>query len=560
MIDCDHSSDLEILTDFLYVVPIGLMRFRLDGEVELVNPMVAQMLMPLLPDGDLSNVYASLGRFVPNLDRRLSEFPFNHGIVMHQERYHAVMEPHRVVLSVTIHRVDQTAWIAVIEDVTAQAEQERQLAETKADLTWRRYFDPLTRLPNRSQLELRLAESGRQEGERPTLVFIDIAGVRAIMEMRGYTAGDRLLVEIADRLRKVAGESNFVARLGGTNFVILCRWLGNEALKDLEYRIQEAIAAPFRIEHENCVVSANVAIAPVDQPAGFDLMKAAGKAMHELRQRHESEENAERHRQKMESLGRMMGGVAHEINNMLQPIGVLAEELIISNLVREAGRQHLDVMLECTEKTKEIIAGLLAFSRPGVREVEVVEPAEVLADSLRLARQAIPVNVFVRTEVAGVVPRIAVNRTAFSQIILNLLTNAAAAMGYRGSVRVTLNEHLVVESGHARIVRRPRYVRLRVIDTGCGMNRETLDRVFEPFFTTKPIGQGTGLGLPVVYGLVQEMRGIITLLSEPGQGTTVTILIPVHEDAPDRVGADRTALAGVTARPVLQEAISDDGQ
>jgi signal transduction histidine kinase len=128
-------------------------------------------------------------------------------------------------------------------------------------------------------------------------------------------------------------------------------------------------------------------------------------------------------------------------------------------------------------------------------------------------------------EVAGALPLVAINRTTFVQILLNLSTNAAAAMNGEGTLTVVLDE-APAEPGELIVPERTGFIRLRVTDTGCGMSRETLERAFEPFFTTKGVGQGTGLGLPVVFGLVEEMGGVIRLESVPGHGTTVTILMP----------------------------------
>jgi PAS domain S-box-containing protein len=225
--------------------------------------------------------------------------------------------------------------------------------------------------------------------------------------------------------------------------------------------------------------------------------------------------DAEAQRQKMEALGRMMGGVAHEVNNMLQPITLLAQHIIDQALITEDGRPLLDVVLDCGQKARQIIGDLLAFSRPATRSAEIHEPVKLLHESLRLVRQAIPPGVTLTVRTEGTPRPISITRTIFVQIILNLATNAAAAMDGQGELTMTLKD----QGDGAGI-------ELSVIDTGCGMDRITLDRAFEPFFTTKPVGQGTGLGLPMVYGLIREAGGSIVLDSEPGHGTTATILLP----------------------------------
>ncbi|MDO9711687.1 diguanylate cyclase domain-containing protein, partial [Paracraurococcus lichenis] len=327
-----EPDDLELLTDFLYIVPVGLMRFHMNGLVDLANPKVAQLLTPLVPDGDLSNAYHALAPVAPDLARRLNDATIDSGIVVDHERYTVMAGKHRADLSLTVHRVDQISFIAVIEDVTAQAEQERQLRETKADLTWRRHYDTLTGLPNRSLLEIRLAEAVAEGGETPVLLFLDIMGTKAVNDTKGYAEGDALLVEIARRLVAVAGPDNLVARLGGEHFVVLCRWLDETAAGDLGSRLREAIAAPFEIDGDPFHVSTLVALANVDQRTNFDVLKAADAAMQRAKLELQAQQDAERQRQKMEALGRMMGGVAHEINNMLQPIGLLVQDMIESKL------------------------------------------------------------------------------------------------------------------------------------------------------------------------------------------------------------------------------------
>jgi len=233
----------------------------------------------------------------------------------------------------------------------------------------------------------------------------------------------------------------------------------------------------------------------------------------------------EAQRRKMEATGRMMGGVAHEINNMLQPIALLGQHVIDKCLIADEGRSHLGIILECANNARHIIGELLAFSRPTRQSVDVHDPVALLDDGLRLVRQAISPSVTVCVQVEGRPPKIAIDHTQFVQVLLNLVTNAAAAMMNAGEMTVALDECVrdVVGGVDGRPVH---FVRLRVIDTGCGMDKTTLERAFEPFFTTKPVGLGTGLGLSVVYGLVQDMGGTIELDSEPGRGATVTVLIP----------------------------------
>jgi diguanylate cyclase (GGDEF)-like protein len=396
---------------------------------------------------------------------------------------------------------------------------------TKAELFELRHYDLLTGLPNRTLLQDHLAEAGRETGMTVSLVFIDLDGTKEINDAMGHAAGDALLIEVARRLLAAAGPEKLVARLGGDEFVVLCRDPQPGAVDEFSEQIRRVIEVPFEIFGRLCHVSSGIGIAVVDQSSEFDLVGATDIAMQAARITIAAKHKAEARRRKMETLGRTMGGVAHEINNMLQPITLLVQEVIDEELVIGEGKQHLDIVLDCSKKARQIIGDMLAFSRPAVSTMEIHDPVALLHDSLPIVQRAIPAGLMLSIRIEGRPPLVRINRTTFVQILLNLAINAAAATDGQGELTIALEED-VRGLGEAGMGQPTSFVRLRVIDNGCGMDKATLDRAFEPFFTTKPVGQGTGLGLPVVYGLVREMGATIVLASEPGCGTTVTILIP----------------------------------
>ena len=369
-------------------------------------------------------------------------------------------------------------------------------------------------------------------GAIATLVFLDLDGTKEINDAMGYAAGDALLIEVARRLLVAAGPEKLVARLGGEAFVVLCPDSQPGAVNEFSEQIRRTIEAPFEIFGRSCHVSSGIGIAVVGQSSEFDLVGASDVAMQEARITIDAEHKAEAQRRKMEMLGRTMGGIAHEINNMLQPITLLVQEVIDEDLVVGEGKQHLDIVLDCNKKARQIIGDMLAFSRPTVSTREIHDPVALLHDSLPIVRQAIPPGLLLSVRVEGRPPLVRINRTTFVQILLNLAVNAAAAMDGQGELTITLEED-VRGFAEVGIGQQTSFVRLQVIDKGCGMDKATLDRAFEPFFTTKPVGQGTGLGLPVVYGLVREVGATIALASEPGCGTTVTILIPGKDEEMD---------------------------
>ncbi len=134
-----------------------------------------------------------------------------------------------------------------------------------------------------------------------------------------------------------------------------------------------------------------------------------------------------------------MGGVAHDINNMLQPGALLVQDVVDRGLVDGEVREYLDIVVDCTKKARQIIGDLLAFSRPGARSVEVHDPVALLRDGLRLVEKAIPANITLSVEIDGVPPPIAIDRTASVQILLNLVTNAVAAMSGHGKLSIVLD-------------------------------------------------------------------------------------------------------------------------
>jgi len=400
-------------------------------------------------------------------------------------------------------------------------------ARTKAELLNLRHYDPLTGLPNRTLLQKRLLELKKETEKAVNLLFISLEETKLVNEAIGYAAGDELLVEAARRLIVAAGQETFAARLGGAEFVVVCRGQKPDAVAELGEEIRRLIEAPFKIHGSLFHLSCGIGISLLDQSNMLDPSSAADFALQDAIIMIGAKQRADAQRRKMETLGRTMGGVAHEINNMLQPATLLIQDIIDKELVVGEAKQHLGIVLDCNKKARQIIGDMLAFSRPTASNTEIHDPVVLLRDSLPIVRQAVPPGVAISTRVEGCLPLVKINRTTFVQILLNLAINAAAAMNGQSELTIALEED-AHGPGDGEVGQQTSFVRLQVIDSGCGMDEATLDRVFEPFFTTKPVGEGTGLGLPVVHGLVREMGATITLVSELGYGTTATILIPGH--------------------------------
>jgi signal transduction histidine kinase len=220
------------------------------------------------------------------------------------------------------------------------------------------------------------------------------------------------------------------------------------------------------------------------------------------------------HSQKLEALGTLAGGIAHDLNNTLMPILALSE-LLMRKMPRGSGeREDLETVVQASRHGRDLVQQILAFSRHQQVARTRVDLAAITHQALQMLRSTIPAIVLISEELEDV-PLILADPGQIQQVVVNLVTNAVQAIGDRmGTITISLSQ-----SGN--------FTRLRVADTGCGMDPETRDRIFEPFFTTKNVGEGTGLGLSVVHGIVTNHGGLIEVGSQPGKGTEFTIFLPV---------------------------------
>ncbi len=239
-----------------------------------------------------------------------------------------------------------------------------------------------------------------------------------------------------------------------------------------------------------------------------------------------------RHSQRMETIGTLAGGIAHDFNNILSPI-LGYTDMAIEDVGEDSPIHHyLENVLQAAQRAKELVEQILLFSKNVDREASPIHLHVIIREGLKFVRASLPTTIEIQQNVnidSGVV---LANSAQIHQILVNLCTNAAHAMRETGGVlRVALepvdvDERLAEEHNN---LRPGPYARLMVQDTGGGMDETTLQRIFEPFFTTKDIGEGTGLGLSVVHGIVINHGGEIVVASESGEGTTVTVYFPHTE-------------------------------
>jgi PAS domain S-box-containing protein len=250
--------------------------------------------------------------------------------------------------------------------------------------------------------------------------------------------------------------------------------------------------------------------------------------------------------QKMEALGQFSGGVAHDFNNILATISGSAE---LSRLTLQGNpevRRHLDTVLAAAQRAADLVRQILTFSRQETPEREALDLLPVVAESLKLMRAVIPETIEFGALVATDAPAVLANANQIHQVLMNLGVNAWHAMKDRpGRLDVKLERCVVDDALAARQsrLRRGLYARVSFSDTGSGMDPATLRRIFEPFFTTKPPGEGTGLGLAVVHGIMDSHDGAVVVESTPGQGTEFQLYFPAH------TGAARTTVEAKVSVP-----------
>jgi PAS domain S-box-containing protein len=279
-----------------------------------------------------------------------------------------------------------------------------------------------------------------------------------------------------------------------------------------------------------------------------------------------------RQAQKMEAIGQLAGGIAHDFNNLLTAIrgyGELARDPAASD---EQRRADLDEIIANVDRATELTGQLLAFGRRTLLRPEVADPIAIVGGIVPLLRRLIGEHIRIETAMAPDVGPIRVDRSQLEQVIVNLAINARDAMPDGGTLAIAIAPVDLDAAAAASIPEAVpgAYVQLTVADTGSGMDEATRARIFEPFFTTKAVGEGTGLGLAGVYGVIRQSGGAITVESAPGRGTTFRILLPTAEaeaamPAPSRAtaaargGAETILLVeDETAVRVLSRRLLDD--
>ena len=255
--------------------------------------------------------------------------------------------------------------------------------------------------------------------------------------------------------------------------------------------------------------------------------------------------------QRLESIGRLAGGVAHDFNNMLEVIlgsaQLATEQLPAAHPVQAELRE----ILEAAHRSSELTRQLLAFARRQTISPIALDLDDKVGGMLKMLRRLIGEDITLEWAPAGDLPPVCIDPSQLDQLLANLCVNARDAIAGVGTVRIeTAARTMVPPDAPARAPRR-RYVCLSIADTGRGMDEAVQANLFEPFFTTKAVGQGTGLGLATVYGIVKQNQGHLEVVSQPGQGATFRVYLPVAE-LPPTTAADAPLATTPPAAPRLR--------
>jgi signal transduction histidine kinase/ActR/RegA family two-component response regulator len=238
--------------------------------------------------------------------------------------------------------------------------------------------------------------------------------------------------------------------------------------------------------------------------------------------------------QKLEALGTLAGGIAHDFNNILGAVLGYGELAVEQSAAGTPVRRYVENIVLAANRARELVARILAFSRPGIASARPLVLQDILTDVRNLTSAALPAQVSVEMQLPAAPVIISGDSAQLHQMFANLLTNAVQAVGAQGRVQVRageleVNSERVCTVGRLRAVR---YARVQVIDSGVGMTAAQIERIFDPFFTTKPVGEGTGLGLSLVHGIVLDHDAALEVDSRSAVGTTFSLYLPLAEGQP----------------------------
>ncbi|NTW81440.1 MAG: PAS domain S-box protein, partial [Geobacteraceae bacterium] len=298
----------------------------------------------------------------------------------------------------------------------------------------------------------------------------------------------------------------------------------------------------FAVYHRQPAVPGDEEVLMIEQAAAFTAIALE-------RSRSEMERAELEHQlgqsQKMEAIGHLAGGIAHDFNNLLTPIIIYAGLLKRALANEEKLLPKVEGILDASHKASDLTQQLLSFSRKQVIQMVVVDLNEVLSSFYSIMRRTVRESIDIDLRLSSQAAFISADRSKLDQIVLNMAINAQDAISDTGKILIETGQ-IMIDDECSRLhpgMKAGNYILMSFKDNGCGMSDDTLRHIFEPFYTTKQVGQGTGLGLANVYGIVKQHNGFIEAASEVGSGTTFNVYFPQANEHPEKVN-DTEAYSG----------------
>ncbi|MFZ6016060.1 MAG: hybrid sensor histidine kinase/response regulator [Nitrospirota bacterium] len=318
-------------------------------------------------------------------------------------------------------------------------------------------------------------------------------------------------------------------KLIGVNIGLLEAGGNKERFEERMFRILQGESLIFETEHyrkEGDKVSLEVSSKAIDI-AGKVYIQSFYRDITEKKRIQEQL----MHSQKMESIGALAGGIAHNFNNILTAILGHAELLLEYSELDDASKQRIRNIESSARKAGVMVSKLLSFARRDMHEILPLSLHDIINDTVKLLEGVLDKRIGIKMNLIENIPVIEGDPNQLEQVIMNLMVNARDAMPDGGLITIKTSVTEVERSAFDMrgYILPGRYVVLTISDTGCGIPKETINRIFEPFFTTKEKGKGTGLGLAMVYGIIKDHKGYIAVQSEVGKGSTFDVYLPVSE-------------------------------
>ncbi len=441
------------------------------------------------------------------------------------------LDPHEsgTPRTVLAKRADGREFVAELTITTSVIHQQEFLAISVRDVTDR----------EESRIRLKQHEAMLSEIPEPLHILDAVGRVvywnRGAQSLFGYESDEAIGQTAGDLLRIVPPESDD-SNIHTRDYAEAERWTGELRATTKDNRI-------LRIERRRTRVSEN------GETIGeviFDF---------DLGERNRSQ-HVQRRRQRLESLGTLASGIAHDLNNLLTPI-LMSSRMLQRDSPNVDRNALLDTIASGASRGADLISQLLTFARGGDGQHQVLDVQNLLPEIIVILQHTLPSSVTLRTEIAADLPEIYGDETEISQVVMNLAINARDAMTTDGKLTIGARRMVLdAERSYSYATLQPgQYLAIEVSDTGTGIPPNVRDKMFDPFFTTKERGQGTGLGLSTSIGIVRSHRGAVEVKSVVGTGTTVTVIIPaLQQIAPDHPAPAHSVSASVTAK---QSAMQD---